>query len=45
MRENTINFSKAAFELLGKPEGLEIFTGGGKIAVRVGADYSFAKRM
>ena len=43
VRDTTINFSKAAYELLGRPEGVEIFSGSGKIAVRGGSDFCFSK--
>ena len=43
VRNTTINFSKAAFELLGKPDGVEIYCGDGKVAVKPGEDFLFTK--
>ena len=45
VRDTTINFSKAAYELLGKPDGVEIYTGGDKVAVKAGEDFMFTKTM
>ena len=36
VKNTTINFSKMAFELLGKPEGIEIYCGDGKVAIKAG---------
>ena len=43
VRDTTISFSKAAFELLGKPEGIEIYCCDGKVAVQPGWDFMFSK--
>ena len=43
IRNTTINFSKTAYELLGKPDGVEIYCGGGKVAVKAGGDFRFTK--
>ena len=43
VRSTTINFSKSAFELLGEPEGIEIYCGEGKVAVKAGEDFKFIK--
>ena len=43
VKNTTINFSKMAFELLGKPEGIEIYCGDGKVAIKAGRDFMFTK--
>ena len=43
VRNTMISFSKTAFELLGKPEGVEIYCGDGNVAVKAGGDFKFTK--
>ena len=43
VRNTTISFSKAAYEMIGKPDGVEFYCGGGKVAVKAGEDFRFSK--
>ena len=43
VRSRSLHFSKAAFEALGSPTGLEIFVGEEKMAAKSGSDFKFSK--